>query len=123
FSVFWADLALARVFFYRTAPSGSHRLPPPHAVHLRVLGRPDLAAELLDLGQRLGGPLEEAVGLGERLVFDAHPRHAALLQLADQPSLDVRCIFTMRKSTTDEKVSHGIGIFLGIAVSRTSART
>src|SRR5262249_47189207 len=69
FSVFWPDQAPARVFF-RTAPAGSHRLPPPHAVHLHVLGRPDLAAELLDLGRQLGGPLEEAVGLGEQLVLD-----------------------------------------------------
>ena len=52
-------------------------------VGLDVLARPDLAAELLDVGQRLIA-VEERVGLRKDLVLDAHGGDVALAQLGHQ---------------------------------------
>ncbi len=53
-------------------------------VALRVLAGLDAAAELVDVGERLLIAVDEAVGLREELVLDAHRRDAALLELAHQ---------------------------------------
>jgi hypothetical protein len=52
-------------------------------VPLGVLAGLDLAGKLVDAREGLGRAADEAVGLGEELVFDADARDAALLQLAD----------------------------------------
>ena len=71
-------------------PAGDERLGAGHhhevGVDLGVLGRADLAAELVDVGQGLAPAVEVAVGLGEELVLEAHPGHAPLLELAHEPA-------------------------------------
>jgi len=47
----------------------------------RIPGGLDLAAELVDVGERLPAAFDEAVGLGEQLVFQADGRDAALPEL------------------------------------------
>ncbi len=70
------------------APAGDQRLDPRHdrevLVVLRVLARLALAAERVDVGQRLALAADEAVGLRELLVLDADAGDAALLELPDQ---------------------------------------
>ena len=70
-------------------PSGDQRLDARHdrkiVVGLTVLARLDLAAELVDLGERLA-LADEGVGLGEQLVLDAHAGDLSLAQLLHQPT-------------------------------------
>ena len=67
-------------------PAGDQRLDPGHqteiVVDLAVFASLDLAAELVDIGQRLT-VADEGVGLGEQLVFDTDTGDAPLAQLAD----------------------------------------
>src|SRR6266511_1177122 len=53
-------------------------------IGLAILASPDLAAELLDVGQGLVA-IEERVGLWKDLVLDAHRGDVALAELDHQP--------------------------------------
>ena len=53
-------------------------------IGLGILTGGNLAAELIDVGQRLALTVDEAVGLGKELVLDAYAGHAALFKLAHQ---------------------------------------
>src|SRR6185437_15550955 len=53
-------------------------------VGLRILAGFDLAEELVHIGKWLRFTVDEAVGLGELLVFDADAGDAALLELAHE---------------------------------------
>ena len=72
------------------APAGDQRLDArdEHEVRvgLAVLARLDLAAEFVDVGERLQLGAQEGVRLGELLVLDGDARDTDLLELAHQPT-------------------------------------
>lgn len=72
------------------APAGDQRLDARDdreiRIALRILAGLDLAAELVDLGERLALAVDEAVGFRKLLVLDAHAGDAALLELSHEPA-------------------------------------
>ena len=53
-------------------------------VLLRVFAGTDLAAELVDVCQRLQLAVDEGVGFGEQLILQAHASYTTALQLLDE---------------------------------------
>ena len=70
------------------APARDQRLHPRDNAEVRVplavLAGPDLAAELVDVCQGLFTAVDEAVGLGELLVFDTHAGYPPLFEFPHQ---------------------------------------
>ena len=70
------------------APARDQCLHPCNNAKIRVLPAvftgPDLAAKFINIGQGLFLAVNEAVGLGEFLVFNADAGYAALFELSDQ---------------------------------------
>src|SRR5207249_1399434 len=96
----------------REAPARDERL---HArdedevgVRLAVLARLDLAAELLDVGQRLQLGAQERVRLREELVLDGDAGHADLLELAHEPAHVVE-VAVARVAVEQERDRGGFG--------------
>src|SRR5437667_13246 len=96
----------------REAPARDERL---HArdedevgVRLAVLARLDLAAELLDVGQRLQLGAQERVRLREELVLDGDAGHADLLELAHEPAHVVE-VAVARVAVEQERDRGGCG--------------
>ena len=75
---------------FRESPARDQRLHARHQhevrIRLAVLAGLDLAAELVDVGERLQLRPEERVRLGEELVLDDDAGDADLLELPDEPA-------------------------------------